>query len=104
MKWEAGNGFGGPVGSPALVNWAKGTSASHIMASMTTPEMAAMRMATPAMRAMPMRRGPSMNRRLAHQGPAMAGKKDGKGPIWTEARKPLVGEPPLIQALADGVA
>jgi hypothetical protein len=27
-----------------------------------------------------------------------------RGPTSTEARKPLVGEPPLIQALADGVA
>ena len=74
------------------------------MASMTTPEMAAMRMATPAMRAMPMASRPSMNRPLAHQVPAMAWKKDWRGPTSTEARKPLVGEPPLIQALADGVA
>src|SRR4029453_14682775 len=44
------------------------------MASMTTPEMAAMRMATPAMRATPMASRPSMNRPLAHQVPAMAGK------------------------------
>src|SRR5512132_2493494 len=70
MKWESANGFGDPVGSPALVNCAKGTSASHIMASITTPEMAAMRMATPAMRATPMASRPSMNRPLAHQVPA----------------------------------
>jgi hypothetical protein len=63
-----------------------------------------MRIATPAMSATPMVSSPSMNSPLAHQVPAIAWKKDWNGPTSTEARNPLVGDPPLIQALADGVA
>src|SRR5215217_2140259 len=104
MKWESAKGLEDPVAAPALVNWAKGNSANHIRASITTPEMVAIRIATPAMRATPIASRPSMNRPLAHQVPAMAWNSDWKGPTSTEARKPLVGDQPLIQALADGVA
>jgi hypothetical protein len=45
-----------------------------------------------------------MNSQSAQAAPAMAWKVPSKGPTATRLRKPLVGEPPLIQALAEGVA
>jgi hypothetical protein len=45
-----------------------------------------------------------MNSQSAQAAPAMVWKVDSKGPTATLLRKPLVGEPPLIQALAAGVA
>ncbi|MEV4297116.1 hypothetical protein [Microbispora rosea] len=64
------------------------------------PEAAATRRPIPATRARPM---PSMNNQLAYQVLAIVWKKPCRGPASTEARKPLVGLPPLIQALADGI-
>src|SRR5450759_3416679 len=93
-----------PLAAPALVCWAIGNSANHIMASMRTPAPAAMRIATPAITATPMPSRPSMNSQSAHQVPAMEWKADWKGPTLTDVKKPLVGEPPWIQAFADGVA
>ena len=45
-----------------------------------------------------------MNSQSAQAAPAQAWKVDSKGPTATRLRNPLVGEPPLIQALAAGVA
>src|SRR3954463_11867181 len=93
-----------PLGLPAAVCWARGDSANHIMAIIRTVAAAGMRMPQPSTRATPMASSPSMNSQLAQPVPAMVWKKLWKGPTSTLERKPLVGEPPLIQALADGVA
>ena len=45
-----------------------------------------------------------MNSQSAHQVPAMAWNAVVNGPTSTELRKPLVGDPPAIHALAPGVA
>ena len=46
---------------------------------------------------------PSMNSQSAQPLPAHAWNADWNGPTFTLARKPLVGEPPWIQARAEGV-
>src|SRR5690242_2960639 len=92
------------VGSPLLVCWARGYSAIHIMAIMAVAATAAMRRPMPAIRATPMPSRPSMNSQSVMGLPAMEWKVLWKGPTSTEERKPLVGDPPLIQARAEGVA
>jgi hypothetical protein len=62
-----------PLGLPAPLCRASGYSVNHIMASRRTPV------------------------------PAMWWKKPWNGPTSTLDRKPLVGEPPLIQDLVEGV-
>jgi hypothetical protein len=68
------------------------------------PLTAAIRSPTPKMSASPMPSRPAMNSQSAQGAPAQAWKVDSNGPTATLLRKPLVGDPPLIQALADGVA
>src|SRR5512132_3319277 len=92
------------LGSPAEVNLASGHSAAHISSIITVPLTAAIRSPTPRIRATPTASRPAMNSQYAQEAPAQAWKVDSKGPTATLLRKPLVGEPPLIQALADGVA
>jgi hypothetical protein len=89
---------------PSAVSWASGNSASHISAIMIVPATAETRSAMPAITATPMPSRPSMNSQSAHAAPAIAWNADWNGPTSTEPRKPLVGEPPLIQARAAGVA
>ncbi len=45
-----------------------------------------------------------MNSQSAQAAPAQSWKVDSIGPTVTPLRKPLVGEPPSIQPLPDGVA
>src|SRR6476661_6700765 len=92
------NGFVEPLGSPAEVNWASGHSAAHISTIISVPAIAETFMNTPRMTARPTPSSPSMNRVSAHQVPAIELKADWRGPTATWDRKPLVGEPPLIQA------
>src|SRR6266540_3629802 len=92
------------LGAPAEVCLASGHSAAHISSIITVPLAAAARSATPNSSATPMPSRPSMNIQFAQGVPAQLWKVDSNGPISTPLRKPLVGEPPLIQALADGVA
>src|SRR5881227_1186177 len=92
------------VASTVRVLGANGHSAAHIMSIISAPAAAESRRALPAMTAMPMAARPSMNSVSAHQVPAQAWNIDWKGPAWTPLRKPLVGEPPLIQAPFEGVA
>src|SRR4029453_7419149 len=92
------------LGAPAEVWGAGGHSAAHISSIITVPLAAAARSATPSSSATPMPSRPSMNSQLAPPVPAQLWKVDSNGPSSTPLRKPLVGEPPLIQALADGVA
>src|ERR1043165_9104659 len=93
-----------PLGSPAEVVCASGNSASHIIAIITLPATADRRRPTPAIRATPTASRPTMKSVFAHQVPAIAWNIDWNGPTSTDDRKPLVGEPPLIQAFAAGVA
>src|SRR5207247_839884 len=83
---------------------ATGHSDGHISSIVTVPLAAAARSATPNSSATPMPSRPSMNSQFAQVVPAQLWKVDSNGPTSTPLRKPLVGEPPLIQALADGVA
>jgi len=79
-----------PVASPALFKCAKGHSASHMLANNTTPEVAAIRTATPAITATPMLSKPSMNSQSVNGAPAMAWNCDWNGPAAT----PLRGQGP----------
>jgi hypothetical protein len=97
-------GFVECVASPVLVLSANGHSAAHIMSIISAPAAAARRSPAPAMTAMPIAPRPSMNSQSAHQVPAQAWNIDSNGPTCTLLRKPLVGEPPLIQAPFAGVA
>src|SRR3954469_25534223 len=92
------------VASPVLVLRAKGHSAAHIRSIISAPAIALRRRPMPAITAMPTPARPSMNSVSAHQVPAQAWNKDSNGPTCTLLRKPLVGEPPLIQAPFAGVA
>src|SRR3954447_7739261 len=92
------------LGLPSLVCWAGGNSANHIMAIISVAAPAARRMPMPRISATPMPSRPSMNSQLTQGSPAMLWKKLWNGPTSTLDRKPLVGEPPLIHDLADGVA
>src|SRR5215218_4816468 len=92
------------VGSPAEVSFASGHSAAHMPSIIKLPLTAAVRSPTPRIRATPMPSRPAMNSQSAQGAPAQAWKVDSKGPTATLLRNPLVGEPPWIQALADGVA
>src|SRR4029450_10502897 len=89
---------------PAEVNLAIGHSAAHIMTIIRVPLTAAARSPIPRISATPMPSRPSMKVQSAQAAPAQAWKVDSKGPTATLLRKPLVGEPPWIQALAAGVA
>src|SRR5829696_4972333 len=104
MMWYSTIGLVDMVGSPAEVNLASGHSAAHMPSIIRVPLTAAIRRPTPKTRARPMPSRPIMNSQLAQGVPAQAWKVDSKGPTATPLRNPLVGEPPLIQALADGVA
>src|SRR6266536_6280668 len=92
------------LGAPAEVCLASGHSAAHMNSIMAVPLAAASRSATPRISATPMPSRPSMNSQSAHGAPAQPWKVDSSGPAATWLKKPLVGEPPLIQAFADGVA
>src|SRR6266545_1722114 len=92
------------LGAPAEVYLASGHSAAHISSIITVPLAAAIRSPIPRSNATPMLSRPSMNSQFAQVVPAQLWKVDSNGPTSTLLRKPLVGEPPLIQALADGVA
>src|SRR6476469_7974993 len=98
------NGLVEPVSSPDEVNCASGHSAAHISTIISEPAIADTFRNTPSMTARPTPSSPSMNRVSAHQVPAIALNADWNGPTVTWDRKPLVGEPPLIQARALGVA
>jgi hypothetical protein len=92
------------VGSPAELTLASGHSAVHMNSIRTVPLSAAMRSPIPRISAMPMPARASMNSQSVQAAPAQLWKVDSSGPAATPLRKPLVGEPPWIQALAEGVA
>src|SRR6266545_4443712 len=92
------------LGAPAEVCLANGHSAAHMNSIMPVPLTAAIRSPIPSVNATPMPSRPSMNSQSAHGSPAQLWKVDSSGPAATALRKPLVGWPPLIQALAEGVA
>src|SRR5829696_7298442 len=104
MMWYSTIGLVDMLGSPAEVNLASGHSAAHINSIIRVPLTAATRSPIPRISATPMASRPTMNSQLAQVVPAQVWKVDSNGPTATPLRKPLVGEPPLIQALADGVA
>src|ERR1700731_883730 len=97
------NGLVEPVAVPVLSYCARGKVASHMPATITTPETAAIRTATPAISATPIPSRPSMNSPSAHQVPAIAWNIDWNGPTSTDFRKPFVGDPPCNHAFAGGV-
>jgi hypothetical protein len=66
-------------------------------------ETAAIRSPIPRMSARPTPSMASMNRVSTTGDPESETKKARNGPTSTWPRKPLVGEPPLIQAFAAGV-
>src|SRR5436190_20583468 len=92
------------VSSPVEVCLSGGHSAAHISSIMTVPLTAAIRRPTPNSRATEIAARPSMNSQSAQPAPAQLVNIDWNGPWSTPPRNPLVGEPPLIHALADGVA
>src|SRR4051794_7916108 len=92
------------LGAPVDRCWAGGHSAAHIMAIKAVPAMAVSRRAIPLISATPMPSRLSMNSQSVQPLPAMSWKNDWRGPAETPDRKPLVGEPPLIQLLLEPVA
>jgi hypothetical protein len=60
--------------------------------------------AMPLTRPMPIPSRPSMNNQSTRPLPAQEWKVDSIGPAETPLRNPLVGDPPLTQLLAAGVA
>src|SRR6266540_4192000 len=92
------------LAAPSEVCLANGHSAVHMNSIMTVPLAAAIRSPIPSVNATPMPSRPIMNSQFAHGSPAQLWKVDSSGPAATLLKKPLVGEPPLIQALAEGVA
>src|SRR6478609_12041805 len=98
------SGFEEPFDAPVEVNWASGHSAAHIITIISEVATAANFRPIPRISARPIASRPSMNSVLAHQVPAMLLKKDWNGPTSTPLRNPLVGDPPLIQDFAAGVA
>lgn len=97
-------GFEDMLAEPSERCLAGGHSAIHISAIRAVPATAASRSAKPPTRARPTPSSPAMNSQSAQVSPAQEWKVDSIGPAATPLRKPMVGEPPSIQPLPDGVA
>src|ERR1700694_4857284 len=100
--WSSTMGLVEPVGwpPPAVAN---GQVAVYIKSSMVDPAIAAGRTAAPKMSATPTPRSPTMNSQSNAATPAIPWNTPWNGPTFTPDRKPVVGDPPLIQAWALGV-
>src|SRR6478736_487684 len=103
MMWSSTIGLVEPVGLPASSNRAIGQDAVHISSSMMVPLIAPIHIPAPRISATPIPSRPSMNSQSRNALPAIERYIEANGPTWRLPRKPAVGEPPLIHALADGV-
>ena len=91
MIWSSTNGF-------VFI----GNTASHMNSIISTPLQLVIFFATPKSKPMPMPRRPSIKSHSTNPFPAIVLNTDANGP-FTPDKNPIVGDPPLIQALFPGV-